>query len=52
MGEYRGLHSKADVLLLTDVFEHFRNLWMKCYGLDPAYYMTLPNFAWYAVLKN
>ena len=25
---------------------------MTYYGLDPAYYMTLPNFAWDAMLKK
>ena len=25
---------------------------MKCYGLDPAYYITLPNYAWDAMLKK
>ena len=39
-------------MLLTDVFENFRNWCMEYYGLDPAYYMTLPNFAWDAMLKK
>ena len=52
MGEYRDSYLKTDVLLLTDVFENFRNSCMKSYGLDPAYYMTLPSFAWDAMLKK
>ena len=52
MGEYHDLHLKTDALPLTDVFEHFRNLCMKCYGLDLAYHMTLPNFAWDAMLEK
>jgi hypothetical protein len=52
MGEYHDLYLRSDVLLLTDIFENFRNLCMKYYGLDPAYYMTLPNFAWDAMLKK
>ena len=38
-------------MLLTDVFENFRDVCMKDYGLDPAYYYTLPNFAFDAMLK-
>ena len=52
MGEYHDLYLKTDVLLLTDVFENFRD--MSClsyYGLDPVYYYTLPNFAFDAMLK-
>ena len=52
MGEYHDLYLKTDVLLLTDIFENFRNLCMTYYGLDPAYYMTLQNFAWDAMLKK
>ena len=52
MDEYHDLYSKTDVLRLTDVFENFRNLCMKYYGLDPAYYMTLPNYDWDAMLKK
>ena len=50
MGEYHDLYLTTDVLLLTDIFENFRKLCMNYYGLDPAYYYTLPNFAWDAML--
>ena len=36
------------MLLLTDVFENFRDLCLE----DPAHYFTLPNFAWDAMLLN
>ena len=50
LGEYHDLYLKTDVLLLTDVFENFRNMCLDYYKLDPAHYYTLPNFAWDAML--
>ena len=50
LGEYHDLHLQTDVLLLTDVFENFRDLCLEYYGLDPANYFTVPNFAWDAML--
>ncbi|KYN16161.1 hypothetical protein ALC57_11593 [Trachymyrmex cornetzi] len=51
LGEYRDLYLKTDVLLLADIFENFRNI-VTSYGLDPAYYYTLPGFTWDAMLKH
>ena len=45
------LYNKVDVLLLADVFEHFRNICLTNYGLDPAHYYTAPGLAWDAALK-
>jgi predicted nucleic acid-binding Zn ribbon protein len=50
LGEYHDLYSRTDVLLLTDIFENFRDLCLEYYKLDPAHYVTLPNFAWDAML--
>ena len=50
MGAYHDLFLKTDVLLLTDVFENFRDMCLSFYGLDPVCY-TLPNFAFDAMLK-
>ena len=50
LGQYHDLYLRTDVLLLTDVFENFRDLCLQYYGLDPAHYFTLPNFAWDAML--
>ena len=51
MGEYHDLYLQSDVLLLTDVFENFRNTCMQYYGLDPCHYFTIPGLSWDAMLK-
>ena len=49
--DYHELYNKVDVLLLTDVFENFRNICLENYELDPAHYYTAPGLAWDAALK-
>ena len=51
MKDYHNLYLKTDVLLLADVFESFRDVCMKNYDLDPAWYYTAPGLAWDAALK-
>ena len=50
MGDHHGFYLKSDVLLLADVFEKLRNMSLKNYELDPAWYTT-PSVAWDAALK-
>ena len=50
--DYHDLYNKSDVLLLTDIFENFRDVCSKNYGLDPAWYYTAPGLAWDACLKK
>ena len=49
--DYHDLYNRADVLLLADVFENFRNICIENYELDPAHYFTAPGLAWDAALK-
>ena len=48
---YHNLYNKVDVLLLSDVFENFREICITNYNLDPAHYYTAPDPAWDAALK-
>ena len=36
LGKYHDLYVRSNTLLLADVFEKFRNMWLKIYKLDPA----------------
>ena len=51
MRDYHDLYLKSDVLLLSDVFENFRDVCMENYHLDPVFYYTAPGLAWDACLK-
>ena len=51
MRDYHDLYLKSDVLLLSDVFENFRDVCLDNYHLDPAFYYTAPGLAWDACLK-
>ena len=50
--DYHDLYLRMDVILLADVFENFRDLSLKTYGLDPAHYVTTPSLTWGACLKR
>ena len=38
--------------MLGDDFEHFRNMCIKVYELNPAYFLSAPGLAWQACLKK
>ncbi|XP_065684304.1 uncharacterized protein LOC136096687 [Hydra vulgaris] len=48
--DYHNLYNVADVLLLAHVFENFRDVCIKNFKLDPAWYYTSPGLAWDAAL--
>ena len=50
--QYHDHYLMSDVLLLADVFEHFRQDVLQKHGLDCLYYPTLPSLAWSMALKH
>jgi len=52
LGNHHDLYVKTDVALLADVFDNFRNLCLKQYGLDPVHYYTSPGLSCDALLKK
>ena len=50
MKDCHHLYLKCDDLLLTDVFEKFRNC-LKNYGLCPRHYLSAPDLSWDAILN-
>jgi len=43
---------KLDVLLLTDIFENFRNICFRIYEMGPLHFFTSPSLSWNAMLRN
>ena len=52
LGEYCNLYVQNDTLLLSDIFENFRNMCLSIYELDPVYFLSAPGLAWQACLKK
>ena len=52
LGEYNDLYLKTDVLLLSNMFETFKNTCLEYYKLDLAHFYTSPGLAWQACLKK
>eukprot|EP00873_Tetraselmis_striata_P036331 jgi/Tetstr1/456595/TSEL_004129.t1 len=50
--DYYDLYLEADVLLLADVFESFRDTCMRQYNLDPCNYVTLPGMCWDGAMRT
>ena len=51
IGDYHDLYLKKNVLLLADVSEEFRNVYLEYYGLDASHYSSSPGLSWNVVLK-
>ena len=50
LGDYHDFYVQSDTLLLTGVFENFRNKYIEIYEIDPAYFLSAPGLAWKACL--
>ena len=51
-GEYHDLYLKSDTLLLADIFENFRKMYLIIYELDFVKFLSVPGLAWQAALKK
>src|SRR5207253_11454927 len=51
LGDYHDYYLLTDAVLLADVFQSFRTMCLKYYGLDAAHYYSLPGLSWDACLK-
>ena len=51
MGEYQDLYLKRNALLLTDVFENFKMIYLKIHEADPAKSLSASELSWPAALK-
>ena len=52
LGEYHDLYLQCDTLLLTDIFEKFRDACIEIYGLELSQFLSAPGLAWKACLKE
>ena len=52
IGDYHDLFVQTDTLLLSDVFEKFREKCIEIYRLDLSYLYSVPGLAWQACLKK
>ena len=51
VGEYHDLYVQSDTLLLTDIFENFRETCQRIHKLDPTNFLSAAGLAWQACLK-
>ena len=49
--EFTSVYNEVDTLLLTDIMEIFRDISLKTYKLNPAWYFITPGFAWDCMRK-
>ena len=52
LGDIHDLYLKSDPLLLVDVFENFRKMYLKIYYLESAKFLSAPRLEWQEALKK
>ena len=52
LGDYHDLYVQADTLQFADIFENFKNMCLRIYRLDPAYFVSAHGVGWEACLKR
>ena len=52
LGEHHDLNVQSNTLLLANVFENFRNMFLKIYELDLDCFLNAPGLTWQAALKK
>ena len=52
LGDYHDLYVQSNTLLLTNVFENFRNKCIEIHELHPAHFLSAPGLVWQTCLKN
>ena len=52
LGEYHDLSLMTDVLLLSNMFQAFKNTCLEYYKLDPAHFYTSSGLTWQACLNK
>ena len=52
LGDYHDLYVQSNTLLLEDVYENFRNMFLEKYKLDPTYFVSALGLPWQACLKK
>ena len=46
LGEYHDLYVQSDTLLLANIFENFKNIYLKIYELDTAKFVSAAGLAY------
>ena len=52
LGDHHELYVQNDTLLLADVIENFRNMYLEIYKLDRAKFLSTPGLVWQAALRK
>lgn len=52
LGDLHDIYLKVDVMLLSAVFENFRDTCVDHFNIDPCHYVSAPGLSWAAALKK